>query len=160
MYSFRSYKLTLPLTVLAFACCVLQDGQYGQPHRNLSLTNYLVLHELWEFSKDEASDPSMKAHIIGVEAQFKTFTLYFGAQLGFLLLQHSDNLSKTLQLPVDPIPRLVKPIFDGGDDEVQGLVVVLSIEHLGIIMIFTLCVSVIQPSRYLSPSWQLWPLHI
>ncbi len=63
------------------------------------IDNYTVLQELWELSQDEASDPSTKARIIGVEAQFKTFRYYFGAQLGFLLLQHSDNLSKTLQSP-------------------------------------------------------------
>jgi len=39
----------------------------------------------------------MKARIIGVEAQFKAHRTYFGIQLGYLLLQHSDNLSKTLQ---------------------------------------------------------------
>ena len=61
------------------------------------LKNYAVLQELWDLSKDDASDPSMKARIIGVEAQFRTFKYYFGIQLGFLLLQHSDNLSKTLQ---------------------------------------------------------------
>ena len=63
------------------------------------IDNYTVLQELWDLSKDETSDPSMKARIIGVEAQFKTFRHYFGVQLGFLLLQHSDNLSKTLQSP-------------------------------------------------------------
>ena len=63
----------------------------------ISLKNYTVLQELWDLSKDDASDPSMKAWIIGVEAQFRTFKSYFGIQLGFLLLQHSDNLSKTLQ---------------------------------------------------------------
>ena len=59
----------------------------------------MVLQELWDLSKDDASDPSVKARIIGVEAQFKTFRHYFGTHLGFLLLQHSDNLSKTLQSP-------------------------------------------------------------
>ena len=63
------------------------------------IDNYTVLQELWNLSKDETSDPSMKARIIGVETQFKTFRHHFGVQLGFLLLQHSDNLSKTLQSP-------------------------------------------------------------
>lgn len=61
------------------------------------IDNYTVLQRLWEESKDDTSDPSVKARIIGVEFQFKSFRIYFGIQLGFLLLQHSDNLSKTLQ---------------------------------------------------------------
>ena len=61
------------------------------------LDNYSVLQKLWEESKDQASDPSIKARIIGVEAQFKTFRAYFEIQLGHLLLQHSDNLSKSLE---------------------------------------------------------------
>ena len=56
-----------------------------------------MLQELWEVARDETSDTSVKARIIGVQAQFRTFGYYFGCQLGFLLLQHSDNLSKTLQ---------------------------------------------------------------
>ena len=61
------------------------------------IDNYVVLQKLWEESIDQATDPSIKARIIGVEAQFKTFRIYFGIQLGHLILQHSDNLSKTLQ---------------------------------------------------------------
>lgn len=61
------------------------------------LDNYSVLQELWEESKDQASDPSVKARIIGVQAQFKTFRYFLGVLLGELILKHSDNLSKTLQ---------------------------------------------------------------
>ena len=61
------------------------------------LNNYMVLQELWDLSKDDAFDPSVKARIIGVETQFKTFRHYLDTHLGFLLLQYSDNLSKTLQ---------------------------------------------------------------
>ena len=32
-----------------------------------------------------------------MESQFKTFRIFFGIQLGHLILQHSDNLSKALQ---------------------------------------------------------------
>ena len=39
----------------------------------------------------------MKACIIGVETQLKAYRTYFGIQLGYSLLQYSDNLSKTLQ---------------------------------------------------------------
>lgn len=62
--------------------------------------NYVVLQELWEVAKNETNDPSIKARIIGVEAQFNTFSYLFGyISLGKLLLRHSDNLSKTLQSP-------------------------------------------------------------
>ena len=50
-----------------------------------------MLQKLWEDSIDQVSDPSIKACIIGVESQFKTFRIYFGIQLGYLIL------SKTLQ---------------------------------------------------------------
>ena len=63
------------------------------------LDNYTVLQELWEVSKNDSTDPSMKARIIGVQTQFNSFKFYFGVQLAFLLLQLSDNLSKTLQSP-------------------------------------------------------------
>ena len=62
------------------------------------LDNYSVLQELWEEVKDKASDPSVKARIIGVQAQFRKFQYFFGVLLE-LLLKHSDNLSKTLQSP-------------------------------------------------------------
>ena len=61
------------------------------------IDNHVVLQKLWEDSIDQATDPSIKARIIGVEAQFQTFRTYFGIQLGHLILQHSDNLSKTLK---------------------------------------------------------------
>ena len=63
------------------------------------LDNYSVLQELWEELKDLASDPSVKARIIGVQAQFKNFRCFFGVLLEELILKHSDNLSKTLQSP-------------------------------------------------------------
>ena len=61
--------------------------------------NYAALQVLWEESRDQTADPSIKARIIGVEAQFKTFRYLFGVLLGELLLRHTDNLSKTLQSP-------------------------------------------------------------
>ena len=63
------------------------------------LDNYSVLQKLWEESKGKASDPSVKARIIGVQAQFKKFSYFFSVLLGELILQHNDNLSKTLQSP-------------------------------------------------------------
>ena len=63
------------------------------------IDNYTVLQELWEVSKNDSADPSMKARIIGVQTQFNSFKFYFGVELTYFLLQHSDNLSKTLQSP-------------------------------------------------------------
>ena len=39
----------------------------------------------------------MKARIQGITAQLSTFDFYFGTSLALLILQHADNLSKTLQ---------------------------------------------------------------
>lgn len=39
----------------------------------------------------------MKAHIQGVASQTKTFNYFYEISLGNLILQHSDNLSRTLQ---------------------------------------------------------------
>ena len=61
------------------------------------LDNYLALQQLWDISKDTASDPTVKARIIGVEAQFRTFSFFFGLHLGELVLRHTDSLSKALQ---------------------------------------------------------------
>ena len=41
------------------------------------IDNYKTLQELWESSQDEMSDTSIKARIIGVEAQFKTNTFFW-----------------------------------------------------------------------------------
>ena len=57
------------------------------------------LQVLWEESRNQTVDPSIKARIIGVGAQFKTFRYLLGVSLGELLLRHTDNLSKTLQSP-------------------------------------------------------------
>lgn len=61
--------------------------------------NYAVLQTLWETAKDETSDTSIKARIIGVEAQFKTYAFFFGVHLGYLILKHTDSLSQALQSP-------------------------------------------------------------
>ena len=55
------------------------------------LTNYTALQRLWETSKDSTSDPTIKARIIGVESQFKTFSFYFGIHLGELILKYTDT---------------------------------------------------------------------
>jgi len=61
--------------------------------------NYKVLQELWESSQDETSDTPIKAGIIGVETQFKTYAFFFGVHLGYLILKHTDSISQTLQSP-------------------------------------------------------------
>ena len=81
--------------------CVLCPTRWTVRANSLQsvLDNYSVLQELWEESKDLASDPLLKARIVGVQAQFKNFRYFFGMLLGEIILKHSDNLSKTLQSP-------------------------------------------------------------
>ena len=45
------------------------------------IDNYQVLQELWSVSKKQTTDTSIKARIIGVEAQFSTFRYLFGVCL-------------------------------------------------------------------------------
>ena len=61
------------------------------------LDNYEVLFSIWEESKNSQIDSEMKARIIGIETQMLTFNFLFGISLGTLILQHSDNLRKSLQ---------------------------------------------------------------
>ena len=61
------------------------------------LNNYAVLQELWVESVDKVRDSEMKARLLGVASQMKTFSYLFGIVLGDLILRHSDNLSRTLQ---------------------------------------------------------------
>ena len=66
---FEKLKESLsPDTPIVFVCYVLPDLSLQSV-----IDNYSVLQELWEISQDKVSDPSVKARIIGVEAQFKTF---------------------------------------------------------------------------------------
>ena len=60
------------------------------------IDNYKVLQELWESSQDETSDTSIKARIIGVETQFKTYAFFFGVHLVYLILKHTDSVSQAL----------------------------------------------------------------
>ena len=59
--------------------------------------NYKVLQETFEISKDQVSDTEIKSRIIGIISQMKTFDYFFGVKLGELILNHTDNLSKSLQ---------------------------------------------------------------
>ena len=56
-----------------------------------------VLLSVWEESKNSQIDSEMMARIIGIETQMLTFNFLLGISLGTLILQHSDNLSKSLQ---------------------------------------------------------------
>ena len=46
------------------------------------LDNYTVLQELWEVSKNDSTDPSMKAQIIGVQTKFSNFKFYLRYSTG------------------------------------------------------------------------------
>ena len=61
------------------------------------VNNYDLLQCTWEEAIEVARDTEMKARIIGVDSQMKTFNFLFGTLLGELLLRHTDNLSQTLQ---------------------------------------------------------------
>ena len=61
------------------------------------LDNYEVILGVWEEFKNSQIDNEMKAKIIGIETQMLTFNFLFGISLGTLILQHRDNLSKSLQ---------------------------------------------------------------
>ncbi len=61
------------------------------------LLNYSVLQELWISSLESSLESEMRARIIGVKAQMESFQYYFGVCVGELVLNHADNLSKSLQ---------------------------------------------------------------
>ena len=52
---------------------------------------------VWDESKQSPLDSEIRARIIGVEAQMFTFDFLFGVSLGALILNDSDNLSRSLQ---------------------------------------------------------------
>ena len=62
------------------------------------LDNYTVLQELWQLSYDECRDTKIRARIQGVAAQMDTFQYYYATTLAEMVLCHTDNLSKTLQI--------------------------------------------------------------
>ena len=49
------------------------------------------------FGIKHVKDNEIKARIQGVAAQMKAFHFFFGVSLGFLIVQQSDNLSRTMQ---------------------------------------------------------------
>ena len=85
--------------ILELGFYVPQGGPYGLILRMKSIIcNYEVLIELWEKANEIVKDTETIAWIQGVAAQMSTFSFYFGLVLGEMLLRHSDNLNKTLQL--------------------------------------------------------------
>ena len=61
------------------------------------IENYSSLQSTWDEVVDITRDSEIKARIIGVAAQMKTFEFAFAVHLAEMLLRHTDNLSKTLQ---------------------------------------------------------------
>ena len=59
--------------------------------------NHEKLMELWEWSLSIVSDSKMKAQIIGAKNFMRMFRLMFGCELGYTVLEQTDNLSKALQ---------------------------------------------------------------
>ena len=59
--------------------------------------NYQTLQSTCEESVEITKDSEVKARLIGVSTQMKRFDFLFGVFLGEMLLQHTDNLSKSLQ---------------------------------------------------------------
>ena len=73
------------------------------------ISNYSVLHALWDWSLDNCTVTEMKARIRGVQVHMQQFKFIFGLVLGRNLLQHTDSLSarvckegRFLQLKVYP----------------------------------------------------------
>ena len=61
------------------------------------ISNYSVLHELWDWSLGNCTVTEMKARIRGVQVHMQQFEFFFGLVLGRNLLQHTDSLSVCLQ---------------------------------------------------------------
>ena len=62
-------------------------------------TFYKKLKKLWDWCSSEYGEPDIKARVIGIKLQMKSFEFFFGVLLGHLVLSHSENLSVTLQTP-------------------------------------------------------------
>ena len=61
------------------------------------VSNYSALQSTWEEAVDLVRDSETKARIKGVSAQMRKFDFLLGTLLGEMLLQHTDNLNRTLQ---------------------------------------------------------------
>lgn len=62
------------------------------------LENYENLMGVWKHClENDRMQTDLKARIIGVEKQMKSFDFFFGLSIGHRLFSHTDNLSRTLQ---------------------------------------------------------------
>ena len=57
------------------------------------------MKEFWDEARSFSVDSECRTRIIGVQAQINQFSFLFGLMLAERVLQHTDNLSKTLQNP-------------------------------------------------------------
>jgi len=93
-------KLKTELTPDTPGFCVLCLTRWTVRATSLQsvLDNFEVLLGVWEEAQCTQLDSEMRARTVGVNAQMQTFDFLFGVSLGNLLLCHTDNLSKMLQL--------------------------------------------------------------
>ena len=70
------------------------------------ISNYAILQDTFEQSKNEVTDTEIKSRINGVSAQMTSFEYLFGTLLGECILRNVDTLSKTLQNPESQLLRL------------------------------------------------------
>ena len=96
MQYFKSSNMTLQLLHQAFVLCPTRWTVRAASPQSV-VDNYEVLLGVWGESKKSQIDSEMQARIIGIETQMLTFNFLFGNSLGTLILQHIDNLSKSLQ---------------------------------------------------------------
>jgi len=63
------------------------------------VSNYAILQDTFEQSKNKVTDTEIKSCVIGVSTQMTSLEYLFGTLLGECILRNIDNLSKTLQNP-------------------------------------------------------------
>ena len=61
------------------------------------IDNWNILQELWHECLETKLEPDIKGRIIRVKHQMGTFDYFYGANLGGMLLKHSENLSRAIQ---------------------------------------------------------------
>ena len=99
MPSSQSSRMKLPRELLGFTICAQCIGQFAQHLFKASWINYSVFQALWEDVKEVATDPEIRARVIGADATMNQFDFLFGLASGERLMKHIDNLSRTLQAP-------------------------------------------------------------
>ena len=62
------------------------------------IDNYSSLMEVWEEILSGRVDSEVRARVNGVASQMNTFEFFLGVHLLYIILRHTDNLSKTLQM--------------------------------------------------------------